>query len=122
MFSAAQGANVGRKEVDCVPCVDVDVVDCRLTCDIAGSCCLLGAEKENFAQKEEFSMLDTAMHSSSVSHEQPFSILDTKKSRNLDSDPERIDSSLEASPPGEDQINYDLLKSPSNVIWNFYPY
>ncbi|KAG7966554.1 hypothetical protein I3843_08G056100 [Carya illinoinensis] len=111
---AAQGANVGRKEVDCVPCVDVDATDCGLTCDIANSCSLLGAEEENFAQKEEFSVLDTALHSSSVSHEQPFSILDTKKFRNLDSDLERIDSSLEASPPGKGQINYDLLKSPSS--------
>ncbi|XP_041021366.1 probable ubiquitin-like-specific protease 2B isoform X4 [Juglans microcarpa x Juglans regia] len=111
---AVQGANVGRKEVDCVPCVDVDATDCGLTCDIADSCCLLGAEEENFTQKEELCVLDTALHSSSVSHEQPFSILDTKKFRNLDSDLERIDSSLEASPPGKGQINYDLLKSPSS--------
>ncbi|KAF5462003.1 hypothetical protein F2P56_018050 [Juglans regia] len=111
---AVQGANVGRKEVDCVPCVDVDATDCGLTCDIADSCCLLGAEEENFAQKEELCVLDTALHSSSVSLEQPFSILDTKKFRNLDSDLERIDSSLEASPQGKGQINYDLLKSTSS--------
>ncbi|KAG6705185.1 hypothetical protein I3842_07G168500 [Carya illinoinensis] len=112
---AAHGeeANIERKEDGRVHCVDVDASGCDRSCDNAESYNPLHPEEENFAQKEELSVLDTGLHSSSVSQEHPDFTLETNKSRNFPSELERKDSCLEAPPPGKGQIDYDLLKSPS---------
>lgn len=116
MFAAAQGTTVGRKEVGSVPCVDVDATDSDRSCHNADSYTPLGTEGDNFAEKANFSKLDTALHSSYFSHEQPCPKLDTDNSRNLHSELEEKDWSLEAPPPVKDQINYAPLKSPSSVL------
>ncbi|KAG2698746.1 hypothetical protein I3760_07G163300 [Carya illinoinensis] len=112
---AAHGeeANIERKEDGRVHCVDVDASGCDRSCENAESYNPLHPEEENFAQKEELSVLDTGLHSSSVSQEHPDFTLETNKSRNFPSELERKDSCLEAPPPGKGQIDYDLLKSPS---------
>ncbi|XP_062163457.1 probable ubiquitin-like-specific protease 2B isoform X2 [Alnus glutinosa] len=105
------GTDVGRKEVGSIPCVDVDAIDCDRSHENATSHTPLGVEEENFADREEFSGSDAALHSYYVSHEQPHFKLDTNDSRSFPSEPERKDSSLEV-PQGKGPTDYALLKSP----------
>jgi hypothetical protein len=116
MFAVAPGTDVERKEIGSIPCVDVDAIDCDRSHDNAGSHTPLVAEEENFADREEFSGADAALHSYYVSHEQHHFKLDTNESGSFPSEPERKDSSLEV-PQGKGQTDYVLLKSPFSVFY-----
>uniref|UniRef100_A0A2N9FA67 Ubiquitin-like protease family profile domain-containing protein n=1 Tax=Fagus sylvatica TaxID=28930 RepID=A0A2N9FA67_FAGSY len=108
-----QGANHGIKEVGSMPCVDVGALDCEHRCDNANSCNPLGIEGENFADKREFSGLDTTRDSDSTNLEQSCLKLDSNESRCFISEMERKDSILEAPPPGKGQIDHALMETPS---------
>ncbi|XP_024028801.1 probable ubiquitin-like-specific protease 2B isoform X2 [Morus notabilis] len=102
------------KETGSAPCVDVDAVDCELSCGNATSYVPLDKAEEKIDSGTE--CFNAAPQLQSSSHEEcpEFRPLDNHGSRSFLSEAEKRCSDLEAPSPGKSQLNCDRLDSPSN--------
>ncbi|KAL5558497.1 hypothetical protein UlMin_034708 [Ulmus minor] len=100
----AQEGSVQTKEVSSLPCVDVDAVDCDLSC---------GTAKEKSATGTQCS--NAVPQSNSPIHEECFELkLDNHETPSFPLVAEKRCSTPEAASPGRSQLNYDPSGSRSS--------
>lgn len=118
MFQVAHGAAIQRKEIDNIPCVDVDSLDGDCNCDGSTPAVLLGTEKE-FVLKEGNTELDVSPDLNSSHSEQENLEKDSRDPRSTSPGLELRDSCVEAPSPANGHLNCALSNSPLTVLFKF---
>ncbi|OMO57614.1 Peptidase C48, SUMO/Sentrin/Ubl1 [Corchorus olitorius] len=109
----ADGAAVQRKQMDNVPCVDVDAIDGDCGCDRDTLAAPMGSGEKDFVPKEGNHEPDLSPESKTMHSEQLADFeKDSHEPRSTFSELELRDSYAEAPSPGKSQLNHPFSNSP----------
>lgn len=100
-----------------MPCVDVEAVDCDLTCGSVVSCTSLDAAEKKSVVKKECSAAASSLKLL-IPEDNSESRLDNHEPRISPSKLEKKCLGLRASSPGKSQLNSDTLHSPSVLCFH----
>lgn len=121
LFQVGNGAAVLRKEMDDIPCLDVDAIDGDCSCDVTTPVASLGSDDKDCVLKEGNPKLNVSPELKSTHSEQQADLVkDNHEPRCTFTDMEPRDSSPEVPSPGKRQLNCALSNSPLIVLFKFF--